>query len=857
MVRKVLTWVLMWTPLAGAGVCTWLLLRFFNVEAFRSEIMSTYAMTEGDFAIWFLYVAAGMGAAVLLGYLVSLDPRAPRRPWASLIAGPFGAGWIAGAALYCLAYERTDALFWAAAAGVGAGTTAIILGIELANRWLWQSIVRKLDEKNLGGAALLFSRLALLWRPGQEALLLSVSMERFRRGARGDAAEHLRATYRDGNRSPDLLELLCQLANEEKQPREFLQYLKDLFEQFPEDEQLRDAYLHELMEQGQNTEALAVIEERGMREDEESLERLGSLLIDAGRFDRAVETAARLGELEGIPMRRADALLRRILSANEDHLDAVNLLAEWAERMGRRDQLIRWLDRSITIAPRQLDRSLKLAGLLEEAGMTHRLEELLESLVNDRPGDYELGLRYAKVVYGNGKLPEAAEYLERQRGRGCDDPELYQLLGKTLFELEKWDEAKAIVDEGVTKLKGDDKQALTALQKKIERALLTTELAEMIERSQEDRGNIALQFDVLHRLVSTGHAERAVGHADAILHHHPDKRPEVISEMRKAVEEMKEGGFPLLNYLADLQVAESDYDEALETVKLMAERSLNPAAAIRDGAQKILRRSPHHLLTLRTMGELYRNLGQFTEMIHAFSLYLANGGEESEEMDRSLVDAYIALNDYHNLKRFVNSLLASSTGAETETKNKQMLQRVIPLAVESGNAIEAAEYQKRLEMMDPANRETRKLRARVDEALGKQRFAFLKREIEAGKGDGNTLEELGDLCVSQEDFNQAITYYQRAARQAGANRIPRAKLAYAFAKKRMFDLAGETLGEMSLNIDDDPEELEALMTWLYNTAEVLEESHMFERASRLFKQLMKIDAGYKDVLQRVERLSRK
>jgi hypothetical protein len=31
---------------------------------------------------------------------------------------------------------------------------------------------------------------------------------------------------------------------------------------------------------------------------------------------------------------------------------------------------------------------------------------------------------------------------------------------------------------------------------------------------------------------------------------------------------------------------------------------------------------------------------------------------------------------------------------------------------------------------------------------------------------------------------------------------------------------------------------------------------MFERASKLFKQLMKIDAGYKDVITRVEKLGR-
>ncbi|MDX1973584.1 MAG: hypothetical protein SFY68_13725, partial [Candidatus Sumerlaeia bacterium] len=125
---------------------------------------------------------------------------------------------------------------------------------------------------------------------------------------------------------------------------------------------------------------------------------------------------------------------------------------------------------------------------------------------------------------------------------------------------------------------------------------------------------------------------------------------------------------------------------------------------------------------------------------------------------------------------------------------------------------------------------------------------------EAGKGDRTTLEELGDLRLEAKDFNNAITYFQRAARMTDGSRIAVVKLAYAFAKKRMFDLAGETLGEMKLSLEDDPAELEQLMSWIYRTAEVLEEAHMFSSAGKLYKQLMKIDAGYRDVISKVERL---
>lgn len=860
--RRLFSLILFWLSLAIAPIAIALMARWAGDEAFQEWVEESYALTKYTFFMQFFFVAGAQAAILFLGYVLSLDPRARCRPWISMIAGAMGPGATAGLAAYGHVNYQVDGAAWGAMIGGAIAATAILLGFEYLNRWLWQFIVAKLDQRNMGSAALVVSRLALLWRPGQDKLLLSVGMERFRRGARGEVCEQLRKAYEEGRREPDLLELLCQLAAEEKKPDEYLTYLNDLFTQFPEDEALQAAYLSELLEQGKKSEALRHMEKHGVADNEEALEKYAGLLLEAGRLEKAVDVTRRIGELEGIPMRRAEALLRRVLSEKEDHLDAINLLADWAERMGRKDQLIRWLARSVQIDGRQRERSMHLVKLYEEIGVNDRLEELLEQLVQDRPADYELALRYARVLRENGKVPEALEFLEQLEARGCKARGLFELLANSQFDLKDHQTAQETVQRGFEALKEEDRAGLVSLQRKIERALLSNELSELIDKAKANPKDLELQLQVLERLATGPHGDRTVAHADTVLLNHPDARADVIETIQKAIEASGEGGYALINYLADLQVADGHYDEALETIKLMAERSLKPEQAIQEGAQKILRRSPHHLNTLRTMGEFYQDLGKFTEMIHSYSLYLANGGEENEEIDRSLVNAYMSLNDYHSARRFVNSLLKAATDSgddedDRHEANKEMLFRVIPMAIDAGEAVEAAEYMKKLEIMDPANRQARKLRSTVDEALGKQRFAFLKQEIESGKGSGKALEELGDLCASQNDYNQAITYYQRAARQKTTNRIPRVKLAHAFAKKRMFDLAGETLAEISLSIDDSPEDLEELMDWLYRTAEVLEEAHMFERANRLFKQLMKIDAGYRDVLQKVERLSKR
>ncbi len=803
----------------------------------------------------FYYIAVGQAIAIMLAYFLSLDSHATRRPWIAMIAGAFSPGATAGLTGIAFTYEQVDLVAVGGALGGGVASAAAILIFEFFNRWLWHFILCKLDKKHLGGPALMASRLALLWKPGQEELLGSVSIEMFRRGRRGEVGEQLRRMYQQGIREPELLELLCQLAAEEKKPDEFICYLGELFNQFPEDQQLRDAYLDELLELGKNKEALAHIDAHGLRQDEDLLEKHAILLLEAKRLLEAVKVAQRLGDLEGVPMRRSDAILRKVLSVDDKFVPAMNVLADQADRQGRKDQQIRWLDRSVTLDRTQTDRMKKLADLLEGADMHRRLEELLFDMLIDRPHDMDLGLRHASLVYSNGKIGDAIEALDKLETRGCNKAEMYLMMAKANFELDKLDEAKNAAEKALTKQLTEEQSAsMNALVRRIERAVFSAELAQKLEDCEAQPENLELQLETLSKLCSTGHFDRAIGHADLLLRHHQRARGKVIAIIEHTFINLKDGGFTLLNYLADLQVAEGRFDDALETVKMMAKRSLSPAKAIKDGAQKILRRSPHHLNTLRVMGEMYEEIGQFTEMIHSYSLYLANGGEENVVIDQSLAKAYMAINDFPSARRFVNSLLDAQDADPEE--NARLLHQIIPLALESNNAMEAAEYIKRLELILPEDRETRVLRGRVDASLGEQRFSFLQRELEAGKGDANTLEELGDLSLEREDYHQAITYYQRASRQKGATRVPAAKLAYCFAKKRMFDLAGETLMEIKLSLSDDSEELDVLMRWIYKTAEALEGAHMFEKASRLFKQLMKIDAGYRDVLQRVEKLNK-
>lgn len=857
MVRTGISQSLFWLSVVVSAASAIFLQQYFSSRALQDQIFAAYQIKDGDVPMQFFTVAGIQAAAVILAYLLSLSQNAKGRPFVGMTFGGFSVGFTAGFAAHAL-LENVTATTWFIGLGGGAVTAGLVLGVEFFNRWLWQSLVQKFDKKNKGGAALLVSRLALLWRPGQDELLCSVSIELFKRGQRGDVSKRLKAYYEQGERKPELLEVLCQLANEEQQKDQFLKYLKDLFTQFPGDAHLRDAYTDELLEQKKYADALTIIDQYGVDETNiDALEKHALLLLEASRLKDAIGVARKLAREEGIPMRRSDAVLRRVLAEDDKNLEAINMLADHAKRMARKDQQIRWLDQSYILDPSQKKRGQELLELLQQTDMTRRMEDILGLMVEEFPDDLEFRFQFGEVLHSNGKTEEAINVLNPLCKKPRSTPAHLIYLAKLLFERKALKEAREAVVAGIEKSpSAEELEALQAQLKRIEKAEFTDELAELLERCKLHPENLGMLLECLKRLIMAQHLDRAIAQGDFIVRFHPKARVQVIETIRLAFNELHEGGYALLSYLADLQVAEGLFDDALETVKLMADRtSINRESAIREGAQKILRRSPHHLNTLRTVGNMYREMGQFTEMIHSYSLYLSNGGEETEEIDRALAQAYLALDDYSSARRFIQQILQSYNTGETALQmNIDLIRKTIPQAIHGGYAVDAAEFMQKIELMDPQNKDNRSLKLKVDEALGEQRFEFLKRELEAGKGDSTTLEELGDLRMEAKDFNNAITYYQRAARQTDGNRIAQAKLAYAFAKKRMFDLASETLTDLKLSLDDESGELEQLMGWLYKTGEVLEEAHMFNSAAKLFKQLMKVDAGYKDVIQKVERL---
>lgn len=841
--------------LTSAGVAAWAVSQWPALAASgRGE--------EGAMALLHVHapILAGGAAAALLGYLCSFESRLLRRPWA--ILGPAfaavgaSAGLIAreAATAFGLLFEKHPALDVLAigAALLGAAVLPGVLWLfEFANRRAWTALAETCDRRQAAGAALFFNQLSLFFNPGQSGRLRSVALARFRRGIRGDAVQTLLALHAEGVRDADVLEALCKYASEQKDSEAFLRHLRELHALLPDDPEIRDTLVDELIEQRRNAEALQLIESGTVPRTEVALDRHASVLLHEGHLERAVTLARELGEVEGIPFKRSQRLLREVLSRVSEFVPALNLLAHQAERMALRDQRLRWLEKSLGANPRQPSVRDALLDIYREIDAAPKLEKLLEESLAEDPRNRLLLHEYAAVLHTNGKTEQALEVLRGLNGRTDAPAGALILEARIHMESSAWDPARAAAAKALQLQPTEDQaREANALMVQIERAVLTAEVAALVEEARLAPDDVPLQLRALERLIAGGHADKALALIDGLTTRHPEARRRVIEVLQEAARHPSVA-FNLLNLLSDLLVAEGQLEDALPIIQTMAARSMDKVATIRDGAQKILRRSPHHLPTLRLLGDTYNAHGKFTEMIHSYTLYLSNGGEETEVIDRALARAYLSLSDYENARRFVNQLLVLNPS------DVILLKQVLPLALKSGAAEDAHEYIKKLELVETKGAEIRALREQVDAALGERRLEVLKREIEAGRGGAATLEQLGDIARDIARYNDAITYFQRASRDpedAARARRCRVKLAHCYMKKRLDDLCSETLREVHLSLDDDPRELQEIMDLLYQIGDLFLEAKLYDKAEKVFKQLCKIDAGYRDVLRKVEAL---
>jgi tetratricopeptide (TPR) repeat protein len=166
---------------------------------------------------------------------------------------------------------------------------------------------------------------------------------------------------------------------------------------------------------------------------------------------------------------------------------------------------------------------------------------------------------------------------------------------------------------------------------------------------------------------------------------------------------------------------------------------------------------------------------------------------------------------------------------------------------------EAFRYLDTAQGIDYYHGEVVKLRRQLDVERREFRLAQVTKLLEEDSHRYPIQMEAGDLYSAAGQIKKAITCYQLATRDPQIKNLANAKLALAMCRLRMFDLAEETLDEVSLKTED-PDEAEQLKALVYEIAELFQEDLETERALKLYKKVFRVDAAFREVVDKIEAL---
>ncbi len=799
-------------------------------------------------------LAGVVGLLAALSYGFSFDTRASRRPRVGLmftflatglLLGSAAEGLLAsGAGVGSLSPEGIGLL-----AGCTVGIPLLWLGFEAAVAGILGSLVKGADRAKKRRRAFVLSRLLLLFRPGKTETLRSVALERFRRGDRsGQIAQDLQGFFDTGDhQSEEVVEALCRLAAEQRDPARYLFFLTRLHLLRPDDEDLTEALIEENLAQDHQAEALRLIEAKGVGDRLEEQQRHAYLLLELGQAERAVDLAADMARMEGIPFQVSGDLLRRVLELRPKLHAALNLLGEQATLSRNLDRAIRRFEQSLEVNPNQPDIKMRLLDLYRETQLLDRLETLLSQLVRDPKTNQgpAMEVEYADVLVTNKKIPEAQEFLAERVKRSPNRFLLLDRYAEVLCTVEEWKEAAEINERALGQAESEDERARARSRTaRIERALLTAEVYDLqqeVEAHPRD-GDLAIQL--IRRLVESNQVERAIAQADSLVRRLPDARGQV----KKTLSELglrPDGPFILLSYLADLYLEDSEYQNVVDLIEPLRIRSLTPDAVEADLCQKILHRVPNHLESLRRVGDINRREHRFAEMVHYYVLYVAHGGKSTEEINHALFEAYENLGDYANAKSYALGLM------EHHAEDDNIPFRLATLAFKATQLEDALHYARLSVERNKRNMDAERLIKKVDRILREQLSATLQKQLEEGKTSPEDLETLADLYFSLGNVDKAIPLFQRAARDPSRSVRSKAKLALCLAEKGLFDIANETIA--GIEVVPESEDTEEILDLLYQIAGHFEAERLLEKAGRIYKTVFLVDAGYRDVVKKIEK----
>jgi tetratricopeptide (TPR) repeat protein len=731
---------------------------------------------------------------------------------------------------------------------IGVVMPLLIFLFEFIARSAFQALGSAFYYLEANRVASFFFHKALSLNPQNLALKKLYGMTLYKAGKGAEARTILFPLYQAGDSSETLLEALAQLCRES---REWLRLADILQSQLAVRGEARarkiiDELINVYRDAGQNDKAISIMEQYIPLDNISALLKLHKLYLEKG--DRkAIELCDRIAAIDRHPYTHSQMCYRETRMRFPDEMPLLEKLADLAVKVNNTEEAAEYLEEIVRQEPDRSDLRHRLMKHYREHSRFDRLQTHLFYLVEKGEVGADLLFEYGDLLQQNEDYARAVEYSRGAKERYPDDYRFPYQLASAQYHLKDYDQARQEMDRALELAPQERRAALNILNAKINGAILNRELEEIKAKIEQNPNDIDLRFQLIEKLTANAYVEKAASELDTLLYFNPALKEKVMSQLTDLIKTY-DRTFLLLNYLADLHLKDGHYDKVLDLYSIMAKQSMHPNEVMQEGCRKILRLEPNFLSALKTMGRLAKERADTAAMLEYYEQCMKVNESQSQDLYEDLFEAHYASGDFQRAEYFGLKVI------QRDPRNAANLKKLGTLYKNNKQYAKAVECLKQARDLDPQDRETYELIKDAEVQVKRDRIVELTNLLDKNPTNSDYHLEIADLYFFFGDYNRAILHYQKACLGPLRSNVAKAKLSLALAKRRMYDLAEETLGEITLRLESE-DDIALMKQLFYAIAEIFEEENLREKALKFYKQVFKIDAGYRDVVEKIERLS--
>ncbi|MBN1478464.1 hypothetical protein JXA47_17050 [Candidatus Sumerlaeota bacterium] len=725
----------------------------------------------------------------------------------------------------------------------------IIFGLEAMVSKTLMARGMRLHRQGEHMPAVRLLRLVQLLRPADIAITRAIGLSLYHAREWDQAQTWLLEARRGHPKDMELAAALADLAQRSEDWAGAIVYLRERIDRAPRDQEAWEAIAKCHLSLNQLDKAFYALEQLE-RSDIPHLIRLFDLSLALKQPERALKLAMNIRESESPPHHSFVRQMNRLLEAKPGMVSALEAMLAHSEELGKPEEIHQWRLRLLEIRPDDEPLRRLIMQHCRDAGQLVALEEHLRHLVQRSEPRHADLVELIDLITQRREWDELRRWLQTAKEHHPDAWEFLIAEAQIALVSREFDRSFQLCHMARARVRDpQDLKRIDALLERIKRARSENELDELREAIAEASEPIPLRWELIERLATVRAFDQVATELDEIIRQDPGQRERVVAALDEMLEQHP-NNFSLLNYLRDLLMRERAFDAVFQTSERMAQHSLNPDKVLREACDRILQADPRHRRSLEWMACHAHSVGDWNTAVAMFDRWFEAdpAAKESQENLQLLFEALVGRSD---LERGVTVARALLEAHHQEARN---LKALATLYQEHGRLEEAKQCYMRARGVDSQDREVHQAIRALDEEIRLDRIHEIQVVLEREPNNTGLHHELGDLLYSFERYTDAIPHLQRASADPSVANLCRAKIAHALANRRLLDMAHETLEEVTLE-SDDPKQLEALKAIFFNVGEIFREEGQRARALETFKRLFRIDAAYRDVVKRIEKLS--